>query len=325
MSTASDQPDVVYFNLGRVWTMGLNTLLEMTRQKVFYFMIAFGLLMIGAASFFSIFSFGEDAQYITQLKFIKDTGLGAVSIFGSIIAIVATAQLLPAELENRTIYTILAKPVHRSEFLLGKFAGVVLLLTISVALMGTLFLGVVFIKDQHLSRVIYRETIEAAEGAIAGSPQATEVEKEKTMASARQRAMQSVEEIHKTAGYRDIAKALSTILFKLWLVAAITLMMSCMATSMIFTVVMSAMLYFGGHLVPVAQRFYDTSQAVLGKVMSFMVNWIVPNLAAFDVADDLFAGDVLPWLKVLKILSYGLFYLLVTLTLAYLSFREREI
>lgn len=325
MSTAPAQPDVVYFNLGRVWTMALNTLLEMTRQKVFYFMIVFGLLMIGTAGFFSIFSFGEEAQYITQLKFIKDTGLGAISVFGSIIAIVATAQLLPAELENRTIYTILAKPVHRSEFLLGKFGGVVLLLTISVALMGSLFLGVVAVKDRHLSGAIYNETVEAAQGVVNHSPEMTAPAKEKVMSGARLRATQSANEIHKTAGYGDIAKALATTLFKLWLVAAITLMLSSMATSMIFTVVMSVMLYFGGHLVPVAQRFYENSHVIPGKMMSLAVNWIVPNLAAFDVADDLFAGVGLEWIKVLKILSYGLFYLLVTLTLAHLLFREREI
>jgi len=325
MSTVSIQPDVVYFNLGRVWTMALNTLIEVTRQKVFYFMIVFALLMIGAASFFSIFSFGEEAQYITQLKFIKDTGLGAISVFGAIIAIVATAQLLPAELENRTIYTILAKPVHRLEFLLGKFVGVVLLLAISVTLMGSLFLGVVFIKDQHLSTATYHETVEAAESAVAGSPELKPETKEKVLGEARKRAEQAAAEIHKTAGYRDIVKALATTLFKLLPVAAITLMLSSFATSMVFTVVMSAMLYFAGHLVPVAQKFYATSKAPPGKLMSGIVNWIMPNLAAFDVADDLFAGDALPWLKVLKILSYGVFYLLVTLTLAHLIFREREI
>ncbi|MFA6561257.1 MAG: ABC transporter permease subunit [Verrucomicrobiia bacterium] len=325
MSTAPIQPDVVYFNLGRVWTMALNTLIEMTRQKVFYFMIVFALLMIGAASFFSIFSFGEEAQYITQLKFIKDTGLGAISVFGAIIAVVATAQLLPAELENRTIYTILAKPVHRLEFLLGKFVGVALLLAISVTLMGSLFLGVVFIKDQHLSAATYHETVEAAEGAVAGSPDLKPEAKQKVLSEAQKRAEQGAAEIHKTAGYRDIVKAMTTTLFKLLLVAAITLMLSSFATSMVFTVVMSAMLYFSGHLVPVAQNFYATSKAPLGKLMAGIVNWIVPNLAAFDVADDLFAGDPLSWLKVLKILSYGLFYLIVMLTLAHLIFREREI
>jgi ABC-type transport system involved in multi-copper enzyme maturation permease subunit len=325
MSTAPAQPDVVYFNLGRVWTMALNTLIEVTRQKVFYFMIVFALLMIGAASFFSIFSFGEESQYITQLKFIKDTGLGAISVFGAIIAIVATAQLLPAEMENRTIYTILAKPVHRLEFLLGKFTGVALLLAVSVSLMGLLFLGVVFIKDRNLSAATYHETVEAAEGAVAGSPDMKPEMKEKVLAQARERGEQAATEIHKTAGYQDIVKATTAIFVKLLLVAAITLMLSSFATSMVFTVVMSAMLYFAGHLVPVAQKFYATSKVPVGKLMAGVVNWIVPNLAAFDVADDLFAGDALPWLKVLKILSYGLFYLLVMLTLAHLIFREREI
>lgn len=325
MNAAPPQPDVVYFSFDRVWTMALNTLIEVTRQKVFYFMVVFALLMIGAASFFSVFSFGEDSQYITQLKFIKDTGLGAVSVFGAIIAIVATAQLLPAELENRTIYTILAKPVHRLEFLLGKFAGVALLLAISVMLMGALFLGVVFIKDQHLSTTTYRETVEAAEGAVAGSPDLKSDAKTKILAAARERAEQAAEEIHKTAGYRDIVKALTTTFVKLLLVAATTLMLSSFATSMVFTVVMSAMLYFSGHLVPVAQKFYATSKLPMGKLMAGIVNWVLPNLAAFDVADDLFAGDPLSWLKVLKILSYGLFYLLVMLTLAHLIFREREI
>ena len=72
-------------------------------------------------------------------------------------------------------------------------------------------------------------------------------------------------------------------------------MLSSFATSMVFTVVMSAMLYFAGHLVPVAQKFYATSKMPLGRLMSGIVNWVMPNLAAFDVADDLleyiFDGD----------------------------------
>ena len=54
---------------------------------------------------------------------LKDVSLGAMSIFTSLLAIVATAQLLPRDLEDRTIYTILAKPVPRYEYLIGKLAG----------------------------------------------------------------------------------------------------------------------------------------------------------------------------------------------------------
>ncbi len=325
MSSATPQPDVVYFNLGRVWTIALNTLVEVTRQKVFYFMIVFALLMIAAASFFSIFTFGQEAQHTLQIKFIKDTGLGAISIFGAIIAIVATAQLLPAELENRTIYTILAKPVHRSEFLLGKFTGSALLLLISVLLMGALFLSVVFLKERHLAAATSRDTIELAESALANQKDITPAAKEQILTQARQKAAQIVADIHKTAGYDGIVKALAATLVKLLLVAAITLMFSTFATSLVFTVVVSAILYFAGHLVPVAQRFYAGSEALPGKLMSGIITWVVPNLAVFDVADDLFVGAPLPWLKALKITSYGVFYLLVTLTLAHLFFRQREI
>lgn len=325
MSAPLVPSEIVYCSPGRVWTIAVNTLTEMTRQKIFYFMIAFALLMIGSASFFSIFSFGEEAEYITQLKFIKDTGLGAISVFGSIIAIVATAQLLPAELENRTIYTILAKPVHRIEFLLGKYVGAALLLVISVFLMGLLFLGVVYLKDQNLARNTYHETVVATQKAVANDPSFTPQEKQTAIAKAEKSAAQAVAEIHKTAGYHDIVKALVTVLCKLLLIAALTLFLSTFATSMVFTVVMSAMLYFCGHLVPVAQQFYSRTDALLGKLMALLVNWVVPNLAAFDVADDLFTGQPLPWLKVLKIVCYGAFYLLVTLSLAHLIFREREI
>ncbi|MCX7826603.1 MAG: ABC transporter permease [Verrucomicrobiae bacterium] len=323
MSAPTVTSETVYFSPGRVWTIAVNTLTEMTRQKIFYFMIAFALLMIGAASFFSIFTFGVEAEYVTQLKFIKDTGLGAISVFGSIIAIVATAQLLPAELENRTIYTILAKPVHRLEFLLGKYFGAALLLVISVFLMGLLFLAVVALKERTLTRATYHETMEFAERGI--SKTATPEQRQKALAKAERDAAQAVAEIRKTSGYGGIVKALATVLCKLLLIAAMTLFLSTFATSMVFTVVMSAMLYFCGHLVPVAQQFYDRAESWLGKLMALVVNWVLPNLAAFDVADDLFAGLELAWLKVLKIVCYGAFYVLVTLTLAHLVFRQREI
>jgi ABC-type transport system involved in multi-copper enzyme maturation permease subunit len=213
--------------------------------------------------------------------------------------------------------------VHRLEFLLSKYVGAALLLVISVFLMGLLFLGVVALKEQNLTRTTYHETIEFAQHAISDS--AKPEERQKAMAKAEKNAAQAVAEIHKTAGYGDIVKALATVLCKLLLIAAMTLFLSTFATSMVFTVVMSAMLYFCGHLVPVAQQFYDRSEAWLGKLMALVVNWVLPNLAVFDVADDLFTGLALPWLKVLKIVSYGAFYVLVTLTLAHLVFRQREI
>ena len=81
------------------------------------------------------------AQFSFQQEFqiLKDVSLGAISIFTSLLAIVATARLLPQDIEDRTVYTILAKPVPRFEYVLGKIAGVLLLLAISTIVMSAAF------------------------------------------------------------------------------------------------------------------------------------------------------------------------------------------
>src|ERR1035441_2886804 len=144
----SASPDRVGFSLNRMSVIGVNTLTEAVRQKVFIFLLLVGVVFIGSAIFFSQYSLGEQEQ----LKVIKDTCLGVISVISTLIAIVGTAQLLPSEVENRTIYTILAKPVRRFEFLLGKFYGSVLLLVLSMVAMCLMFGAVLWIKEQSMIR-----------------------------------------------------------------------------------------------------------------------------------------------------------------------------
>lgn len=73
-----------------------------------------------------------------------------MNIFTSLLAIVATARLLPQDIEDRTVYTILAKPVSRFEYLLGKLAGVLLLLAISVVVMSATFFAVLYLREQSV-------------------------------------------------------------------------------------------------------------------------------------------------------------------------------
>ena len=125
----------------------LNTLTELTRLRVFYVLLVFALLLIGSSVFMAQFSFQQEFQIL------KDVSLGAISIFTSLLAIVATARLLPQDIEDRTVYTILAKPVPRFEYVLGKIAGVLLLLAISTLVMSAAFLaGVVSARTSSDSR-----------------------------------------------------------------------------------------------------------------------------------------------------------------------------
>src|ERR1019366_5487511 len=155
----------VGFSLNRVSVIGVNTLTEAVRQKVFIFLLVIGLVFIALAIFFAQYNLGEQEQ----IKVIKDTCLGVISVISTLIAIVGTAQLLPSEVENRTIYTILAKPVRRIEFLLGKFFGSLLLLGVSMLAMCLLFAAVLWIKEQgmirELSQTYMGETPAAVEKA----------------------------------------------------------------------------------------------------------------------------------------------------------------
>src|SRR5256714_14202954 len=138
-------------SLGRIFAITSNTLTELTRQKVFYVLLLFTLVLIGSSVFMARFTFQQEFQIL------KDVSLGAVSIFSSLLAIVATARLIPQDIEDRTLYTILAKPVPRLEYLLGKIAGVLLLLAISTLVMSAVFVLVLYMREQSVLHLTLRQ------------------------------------------------------------------------------------------------------------------------------------------------------------------------
>ncbi|MEY5010450.1 MAG: hypothetical protein RLZZ253_1589, partial [Verrucomicrobiota bacterium] len=156
-----------WFSPARLLAIASNTLLELVRQKVFYFLLLFALLSIGSSLLVVQFTFQQ------QFQVLKDVSLGAMSIFSWLLAVLATAQLLPRDLEDRTLYTILAKPVPRFEYLLGKLGGVLLLLALSLALMSALFAGVLAWREQTQLALIQAATppedLEAAVQALRAS------------------------------------------------------------------------------------------------------------------------------------------------------------
>lgn len=113
----------------RVFAIARNTLRENIRDKILYNLILFALLMILSSFVLGQLTLGYEN------KVIVDIGLSAISIFGTLIAIFIGIGLVYKELERRTVYALLAKPVHRWEFILGKYLGLLLTLLINVAVM----------------------------------------------------------------------------------------------------------------------------------------------------------------------------------------------
>jgi ABC-type transport system involved in multi-copper enzyme maturation permease subunit len=109
--------------------VAINTFREAVRDRVLYNLIFFALMMIGASILVGEISIGISRLVIINL------GLSAISIFGLVMAIFIGVGLVHKEIEKRTLYTLLSKPVKRWEFLVGKFGGLLLTLTVNTALM----------------------------------------------------------------------------------------------------------------------------------------------------------------------------------------------
>ncbi len=116
--------------IGRIASIAANTFREAVRDRVLYNLIFFALLMAAASILVGQISIGIERQVVINL------GLTAVSLFGLAIAIFIGIGLVSKEIDKKTLYTLLSRPVRRWEFIIGKFAGLVLTLVVNTALMA---------------------------------------------------------------------------------------------------------------------------------------------------------------------------------------------
>ncbi|PYS88572.1 MAG: ABC transporter permease [Acidobacteria bacterium] len=125
----------------RILTIARNAFREAVRDRVLYNLVLFVLLLTASAIFLGELSAAQEA------KIIVDLGLSAMLLFGTFIAIFVGTGLVYKEIERRTLYAILAKPVGRGEFLLGKYLGLCLTLAVNVSVMGVgISLALLFVK-----------------------------------------------------------------------------------------------------------------------------------------------------------------------------------
>src|SRR4026209_2449014 len=113
-----------------VRVVAVNVFRESVRDRVPYNLVLFAVLLIGSSYLIGQLTAGQD------VKIIKDLGLAATSVFGLFIAIFIGIGLVSKEVEKRSIYSLLAKPIERHQLVLGKYAGLVLTLAAHVAVMA---------------------------------------------------------------------------------------------------------------------------------------------------------------------------------------------
>ena len=287
------------FSFARVLAITLNTLTELTRLKVFYVLLVFALLLIGSSIFMAQFTFQQEFQIL------KDISLGAMSIFTSLLAIVATARLIPQDIEDRTVYTILAKPVPRFEYVLGKIAGVLLLLAISTLVMSAAFLLVLYAREQTVLHMTMRQMSMAP----------------------REQVDDALRAIRSSALNIDIFPGIVIIYLKACLLAALTLFVSTFATTNIFTIVVMAFVYFIGHLQATAREYWlqEHGSGLLTRIFLAVVALLFPDLQAFNLVDDIVAGTAISLGLFLKTGVLGIFYTTIYTLLAAFVFYGKEL
>jgi hypothetical protein len=289
------------FSPARIAAIASNTLLELIRLKVFYFMLLFALLIIGSSAFMVKFTFQQ------QFQVLKDVSLGAMSIFTWLLAVLSTAMLLPKDVEDRTLYTILAKPVPRLEYLLGKLSGVLVLLAIAIALMSILFVGVLYAREQ----------IVLAETARTYGP-GPELDA-------------AIAEVKASTFNVNLLPGIVIIYIKAALCAALTLLLSTFASSWIFTIIVSVMMYLIGHVQPIAREYWleqaggGVEASVLLKGFLGLVALVFPDFQLFNLVDDIVVGNAISLAMFLKTAGLGVGYVVVYTLLGYLMFANKEL
>ena len=123
---------------------------ESVRDRVFYNLVLFAVLLIGASILSGQLTAGQD------VKIIKDLGLAATSLFGLFIAIFVGINLVSKEVDRRSVYPLFAKPVRRSEFIAGKYAGLLLTLLANVLVMTVALYAVLFFLARGVPAEIQR-------------------------------------------------------------------------------------------------------------------------------------------------------------------------
>ena len=120
--------------------IAVNTFKESARNKMFYLLVFFGILFALSSRLISFLTLGD------SLKVLKDTGLAAINFFCVLIAIFTGINLVYKEIEKKTIYNILSKPVTRDHFIIGKFLGLALTMLVALLSMSVIFFLLVLLE-----------------------------------------------------------------------------------------------------------------------------------------------------------------------------------
>lgn len=139
--------------IGRIYAIALNTFREASRKRLIYAIVLAAIGLDLFALVLGQMSLNEEARVV------RDVGLGGISLFGCITAIVLGVSLLYTEIQRRTIHTILSKPLERHEFVIGKYLGMAFTLTLVVAVFTLAMMGLLYLQAVPVSAAVMKAVV----------------------------------------------------------------------------------------------------------------------------------------------------------------------
>jgi ABC-type transport system involved in multi-copper enzyme maturation permease subunit len=258
--------------------IAINTFREAIRDKILYSLLVFALIVISTSILLGRLTIGQDQRVI------KDMGLASMSLFGVLIATFVGTSLVHKEIRKKTIYNIISKPIHRYEFILGKYCGLLLTVLVNLVVM-TVVLFVVLALHKLLSL-----------------PLVSDVE---------------------TIGYASLLKAVTLIFFELMLVTSVAILFSTISTSTL-SVFFTLAIYVIGHLTVDIKSLGAASTSGLLKGLCSLCYYLLPNLENFNIRAEMVRDLSVSAAFIFYAIIYGILYMAAVLLVSILSMEKKE-
>jgi len=267
-------------DMRNIWLVAHAVFRESVRDRVPYSIVVFAILMIAASYLISQLTAGQD------LKIIKDLGLAALSVFGLLIAVFIGVGLVSKEVDRRSVYALLTKPVSRVTFILGKFTGLAMTLAVNLSVMTVALYLVLFYAD-------YTATpgLRASWPAPAADPR--------------------------------LLVSIVLIFAELMLVTAVALFFSTYS-SPLWATLLTLGLWVTGHFNTDLRHFENVVDSQPLIWIARAIYYLIPNLAPFDVKSEVVHGVPVALSHVAYTLAYAGAYIGAVLSAAAAIFTRRD-
>ena len=307
-----DRLGTSFFSPRRAGIIALSTVTQLVRMKVFYFLAPIALLFVGL-QFFDVFWYEgpEASQPQQELMMHKNLCLGTIMLFSSLFAIVSTALLIPGDIEDRTLYTILCKPVPRLDYLVGKLLGVISVIFVAMLVMDILMVVTLHYRTQAVSAELgeYLSAIGWGEEEV-GQGQA---------------------EVASHGPSLILQYGVLAHFFKASIIAAVALLISTFSTSTLFTIASSVMIWIIGAVQSLAREGlftkgeYGVEPGMVDRILGTIISLVFPDFQLFEsVSDGAARAMEIGVFDMLHLGGLTFFYIAIYTVLSWFVFSDKE-